>query len=300
MSLRKKVLGIALAGALLGAAGAAYGERVRTDDPPAQSAPAQPRVQHAPRAQTPPAIRPQAPPRVSPQAPSAPKQPDTRAYQPPAKPRAEQPPRMRQRLPEETPDQRYRPGTARPPVLAPRPPGTNDHHRPGYHRPPPNPQRHYRDWNDCRYDPWWQHRWSHWDTPRFSIFVGWPYWDTWGWDDRRAYRAYERSGSVDTFQVMPPLGYERAVVAYFRGADEDTIRVELEREAPWGGIELVVLRDEGADGDLESAIYASGRNRDAALTNYQFDGGNQMLPRLADRLYSQVFDDILDEIRTRD
>lgn len=99
---------------------------------------------------------------------------------------------------------------------------------------------------------------------------------------------------------MPPLGYERAVVAYFRGAGEDTIRVELEREAPWGGIELAVLRDEGADGDLESAVYTSGRNRDAALANYQFDGGNRMFPKLAERLYSQVYDDIMDEIRARD
>ncbi len=142
--------------------------------------------------------------------------------------------------------------------------------------------------------------WSHWDTPRFSIFVGWPYWSTWGWEDRHAYRAYERSGSVDTFQVMPPLGYERAVVAYFRGADEDTIRVELERESPWGGIELAVLRDTGADGDLENAVWTSGPNRDAALASYQRDGGNRMLMKVADRLYGQVYDDIMKEMRERE
>ena len=265
MSLHKKVVGALLAGALLGST-AMSGEKPRTADPVVQSQPAQ--------KQQPPKAREQSPP---------PKASGSHAR--PQQPRDAGP--------------SHRPNTPRPPVITA--PHVGERHRPGYDV----KNRHDARWdsrhhqNSCRYDPWWQHRWNHWDTPRFSVWAGWPYWSTWGWEDRHAYRAYERSGSVDTFEVMPPLGYERAVVAYFRSANDDTIRVELERPSPWGGIELSVLRDDGADGDLENAILASGRNRDEALANYQRDGGNRMLMKVADRLYDQMYEDIRDEVRDR-
>jgi len=273
MSLHKKVVSALLAGALLSSA-ALSAEKQKTSDPVVQSQPAKPNVQPAPR-QAPPKARgtqhtPNDARSVDRPRDKRPDAPSHRVYDPrvPAKPR--------------------------PPIVTPR---VDGQHRPDYDRNRHWDSRNHRD--SCRYDPWWQHRWSHWDTPRFSVWVGWPYWSTWGWEDRHAYRAYERSGTVDTFEVMPPLGYERAVVAYFRGTNDDTIRVELERTSPQGGIELVVLRDSGADGDLESAVYTSGRNRDGALTNYQRDGGNLMFKSVADQLYDQVYNDILDEIQDR-
>ena len=120
----------------------------------------------------------------------------------------------------------------------------------------------------------------------------------WCWDAIPSYRVYESAGTLRTFEIMPPPGYDEAVVAYFRGSGERTIRVELAKETR-DGIELIVLRDNDADGDLEEAIAVEGVSRDAARQHYlgARDNREYRLPwHQADSLYDFLWDEIREKI----
>jgi hypothetical protein len=132
------------------------------------------------------------------------------------------------------------------------------------HKPRHNPRYHPPTWDWHRHcDPFYQ-----------PFFAFW-WWGPWSWDAPGHYRTYANPGSyVRTFDMAPPPGYDEATVTYFKKGFDRTVRVELTRPVMTRegiDLEVTVLRDDRADGDLEQAVRMIAPSREEAMQDY-FNG----------------------------
>ncbi len=138
--------------------------------------------------------------------------------------------------------------------------------------------------------------------PRVDVYhhriyspYGWGYWD-WRnnfWFDLQYYRHRynHRESKHLKFDIKQPAGYDDADAIYIAKPGERSIAVELVKNLP-GRVEMTVLRDDDADGDLEFVVRSEGRTRKIAKRNVplvlegdQFDKFNRMYENT---LYHQV------------
>ena len=285
-----------MTGAMLLAASALGAETSRRSDPSARTgaATSAPRQASAPRAPSPPSSSPRsyspAPLRHSdvPAQPRSPPRPPRAFFE---TPRTEDARGVRERLPRaDAPppalDRRYDPRRRTdPPALR---------HIPRRHFPgqrPPHPPRPY-----VPPYPWWHH----WGGYHDHFHNHW--WFGWCWEAPWVYTHYYGGGDETLayeFEIPAPLGYDDARVLYLERDGRDTIRVELVDmpDASHHGVEVVVLRDDGADGTLEQAVRSYGYSRGDALERYwrgDHRGYGVEVPG-AERMYSRILYDQIQE-----
>jgi hypothetical protein len=156
--------------------------------------------------------------------------------------------------------------------------------------------------------------WRHWHGGNDWSLFWW--FGPWCWDAPWAYNHfYTTQSAVETFDVIPPPGYDNATVTYFKLGTERTIRVELERYWP-SGLELTVLRDDHAgceetpslmrcspmESRLDQVVSISAPDRETAIDEYWVREGNNFRRENGrlEIIYDQIlYPDIRDQLLAR-